>query len=372
MSYPTSGMLARLAFPLALAVAFLGGCAAPPATQTGAGGSPPADPGRPDPQMQAVLDQWKALGAQPVHTLSVEQARRQPSAADAVRAVLKSQGKSTAPEQVGRVADVSFPSAGGPVPVPMRIYWPARSSTTPLPVITYFHGGGWVTANLDTYDSSARALANAANAIVVASHYRLAPEHKFPSAHNDAFAAYQWTLANAEALGGNPRSIAVVGESAGGNMAASASIGARDAKLPLPVHQVLIYPVANYAFDSPSQRTYRTAAPLGTEDLRWFYDRYLPDLQQATDPHFSLLRAANIGGLPPTTVITAEIDPLRSEGEMLAERLKQSGVDVAYRNFGGVTHEFFGMGAVVDQANIAVRFAAERLQQSFSQANVRK
>jgi acetyl esterase len=365
MQKSTSRIRAILAAPVAALV--LAACAGPQGMQAGQQGAQPADASKPDPQMQAVLDQLKALGAKPLHTLTVEQARQQPTPADAVKGVLKNQGKDVAPEPVGKVVNVSFPSAGGPVPVPLRIYWPAKPATAPLPVITYYHGGGWVIADLDTYDASARALANAANAIVVSSHYRQAPEHKFPAAHNDAFAAYQWTLANAEALGGDPRKVAVVGESAGGNMAAAVAIGARDAKLPIPVHQVLIYPVTDYAFDTPSQKQYTDTAPLSTPDLRWFYEKYLATPADGANPHFSVLRAADLSNLPPTTIITAEIDPLRSEGQAYAARLKGAGTNVEYRNFEGVTHEFFGMGAVVDKAKQAVQLAAERLKSTFNQ-----
>ncbi|MBC7943818.1 MAG: alpha/beta hydrolase fold domain-containing protein, partial [Burkholderiales bacterium] len=180
---------------------------------------------KPDPQMQAVLDQLAALGGKPIETLSAEEARKQPTPADAVKALLQKQGKSTAPMPVAKVQDGEIPGPAGPIRA--RIYTPEGGG--PLPVIVYYHGGGWVIANLDTYDASARALANAAKAIVVSSHYRQAPEHKFPAAHEDAFAAYQWVLNNAVAFNGNPNRVSVVGESAGGNLAAAVALMAREA-----------------------------------------------------------------------------------------------------------------------------------------------
>ena len=156
-------------------------------------------PAAPDAQMQAVLDAHAKLGPKPLETLTPEQARRQPSPADAVKALLKQQGKSTAPEGVGKVEDRTITGPAGAIPV--RIYWP--SGAGPFPVVLYIHGGGWVIATLDTYDASARALTNAAGAVIVSTHYRQAPEHKFPAAHEDTFAAYKWVLANARSLNGD-------------------------------------------------------------------------------------------------------------------------------------------------------------------------
>lgn len=320
---------------------------------------------QPGPQMQAVLTQLQKLGVKPVEKLTPEQARSQPSPADAVKAVLKKQGKSTEPMPVGKVENGNIPGPAGPIPV--RIYWPARGNS-PFPVIHYIHGGGWVIANLDTYDASARAIANAAEAIVVSSHYRQAPEHPFPAAHADSFATYQWLLASAAKLGGDPNRIAVAGESAGGNMAAAITLLAREFGLPMPVHQVLVYPVANYGFNTPSYQQNANAKPLSKDAMQWFFDKYLKSPQQGQDPLISLIDVANLKGLPPATVITAEIDPLRSEGKRYADLLQEAGVPVDYKNYEGVTHEFFGMGAVVDDAKQAVNQAAAGLKSSFERA----
>ena len=318
-------------------------------------------PPKADPQMQAVLDQLAELGAKPLEKLSPEEARKQPSPADAVMALLKSQGKSTAPEAVSKVENKSFPGPGGLVPI--RIYTPAGSG--PFPVILYIHGGGWVIADLDTYDASPRALANAAQAVVVSTHYRQAPEHKFPAAHDDTWAAYEWVLKNAKSFNGDSAKVALAGESAGGNMAAAISMMARDRKVQMPVHQLLVYPVANHAFDTPSYQENANAKPLGKAGMQWFFSHYLKNPADGDNPRVSVVRAANFKGLPPTTVITAQIDPLRSEGEAYVKKLQDAGVDVRHQNYDGVAHEFFGMGAVVDKAKQAVQLAATRLKSSF-------
>lgn len=211
-------------------------------------------------------------------------------------------------------------------------------------------------------------MTNAAGAIIESTHYRQAPENKFPAAHDDAYAAYQWTLANATSLGGIAKQVAVIGESAGGNMATAVALRARDNNIQRPVHQALIYPVTNYAFDSPSQIQNRDASPLSTPALMWFYEKYLPTPADGANPMFSVLRAPSLTSLPSATVITADIDPLRSEGRAYAERLAESGVSVDYVNYAGVTHEFFGMGAVLDDARNAVAKVAANLKAAFSRA----
>jgi acetyl esterase len=318
----------------------------------------------PDDQMQAVLDALVALGAQPIDTLTVDEARTQPTPADAVRAVLTAQGASTDPEPVGSVEDrvIDLPDGSQTT---VRIYTPATPVAAPLPSLLYIHGGGWVIATLDTYDASARALCNAAGAIVVSVEYRKAPEVPFPGAHEDTWGAWQWLLDNAEGLGGDAVRIAVVGESAGGNMAASIARRARDEDVQEPVHQVLVYPVVDADVTSPSERQNANAAPLNTASLTWFYERYLPNPSDRTDPRFAL-READLAGLASATVITADIDPLRSEGRAYAEALDDAGVNVRWINYRGVTHEFFGMTAVVDKAREAVAAAAADLTAAFA------
>ena len=316
--------------------------------------------------MQAVLDQLQALGAKPLETLTPQQARRQPSPADAVRAVLEAQGLSATPEMVAEVRNALFDGPAGPVTV--RLYWPAHVDKGELPLLLYIHGGGWVIADLDVYDASARALANASGAIVMSTHYRQGPEHKFPAGHDDTVAAYRWLLDNASDLGGDASRVAIAGESAGGNMAANVSIQARDRGWQLPLHQLLVYPVANNDMQSPSYVENADAKPLNRKGMEWFVKHAFNSPDDSSDPRICLVSNPDLSSLPPTTIILAQIDPLRSEGEAFAEQLLAAGVDVIVEQFGGVTHEFFGMGAVVDEAKQAQQLAGERLKRAFVQS----
>ena len=257
--------------------------------------------------------------------------------------------------------------SGGPTgSISLRIVRPYGSSNRTLPAILYIHGGGWVIADLDTYDSSARALANAAGALVVSTHYRQGPENKFPAAHDDTLAAYRWLLDNAGNLGVDGSRIAVAGESAGGNMATNICLQARDRGWPTPVHLLLVYPVASADMQSPSYIEYADAKPLGKAAMDWFVKHSFGSPQDALDPRISLVSHRDLSDLPPTTLLLAQIDPLRCEGEALAEMLQAAGVDVLAEDYPGVTHEFFGMGAVLEEAKEAQQVAGDRLRQSFA------
>ncbi|MES2637142.1 MAG: alpha/beta hydrolase [Pseudomonadota bacterium] len=317
---------------------------------------------KPNAQMKAVLDEHAKLGPKPLSTLTAVEARKQPSPADAVKALLKKQGKSVEPEAVGKVENKMIAGAAGQIPV--RIYTPKGEG--PFPVIVYYHGGGWVIADLDTYDASPRALANATNAVVVSAHYRQAPEHKFPAAHDDAHAAYKWVLEHAKEMNGDPKRIALVGESAGGNMAAAVSVLAREHKMQMPVYQVLVYPIADNNVETASYIENAKAKPLDKAAMQWFFKQYFRTPADGDNHLISLLDEKDLKGLPPTTVITAQIDPLRSEGKAYADLLQKAGIDVRYKNYEGVTHEFFGMAAVLDKAKQAQQFAAEGLNKAFS------
>jgi acetyl esterase len=323
---------------------------------------PSPTPPKADAQLQAVLDELAALGGKPIETLTPAEARRQPTPADAVKRVLAKQGKSTAPEPVAKVENRTIPGPAGNIPV--RVYTP--SGAGPMPVVLYIHGGGWVIADLDTYDASPRALANLAKAIVVSVEYRHAPEHRFPAAHEDVFAAYRWLLDNAASLGGDSRRIAVAGESAGGNMAAAVTLMAREQRLPMPVHQVLVYPVADNSRDTPSYNANANAKPLNAAMMGWFFGYTLRSPADGESAWISLVDNRDLRGLPPATIIAAEIDPLMSEGRTYADRLQAAGVPVDYAAYPGVTHEFFGMGAVVDKAKQAEERAASGLRNAFS------
>ena len=325
-------------------------------TMTGAMPAPAA----PDQQMQAVLTEFQALNPKPIAKLSAAEARKQPTPADAVKALLTKQGKSTTPEPVGSVANRTIPGAGGPIAV--RVYTPKGSG--PFPVIVYYHGGGWVIADLNTYDASPRALANLTQAVVVSSHYRQGPEHKFPAAHQDAFTTYRWVLANAKSLKGDPAKVAVAGESAGGGLAAAVSMMARDSGAQMPVHQLLVYPIAGYDLNTPSYRENAEAKPLNKAMMAWFFEKYLRSPEDGKNSMIDLVNA-DLKGLPAATIITAQIDPLRSEGKTLADRLEAAGVEVDYKTYDGAAHEFFGMGAVLDDAKAAQQQAAAGFAKGF-------
>lgn len=333
-------------------------------TPAGAPATAGTDPAKPDAQMQAVLDAHASLGPKPIENLTADEARKQPSMADAVMKVMKDQDKK--PEEVGDIDNRSVDLETGEVKV--RVYSPEGDG--PFPVILYIHGGGWVIADLDTYDASARALCNAVKAVVVSTHYRQAPEHPFPASHEDVFAVYQWTLENRDKLNFDSKRIAVVGESAGGNMAAAISLMAKERSVARPLHQVLVYPVADMTGAStPSKEAYADAKPLNKPMLDWFGKQLLAKPEDAASPRLSLLKAEEtLKDMPPTTIILAQIDPLRSDGEMLARQLQDVGVKVTLKTYDGVTHEFFGMGAVVEKAKEAVAAAAADLKAALGAA----
>jgi acetyl esterase/lipase len=278
--------------------------------------------------------------------------------------VMRERGMPTAPDPAVTVEDVTYPSAGGPLPA--RIYRPANARG-PLPVIVYFHGGGWVIADINVYDSTPRALAQAANAIVVSAEYRHGPEHRFPAFEDDAVAAWRWAASNARAWGGDPDRMAVAGESAGGNLAMNVAIAARDSRGAQPVAVLAVYPIANADPNLPSKLENTGARPLRTSDLMWFGQHALRSPRDMQDPRFNVV-AANLRDLPPVTIVRAQIDPLRSDGETLEEALRRAGNNVEGRTFDGVTHEFFGMGSVVRGAYDANQYAVGRLRQAFDGA----
>lgn len=323
---------------------------------------------KPDAPMQKVLDVLQDdLGVVPYETLSPQEARRQPTPADAVKKILADKADGKDPTLGVATLDLTIPGPAGPIPA--RLYGP-RTEEAPdelLPVVVYWHGGGWVIADLDVYDASPRGIAKFADCIVVSCHYRQAPEDKFPAAHEDAFAAYRWVVENAQTFGGDPRKIAVMGESAGGNLACATAIRARDEGVAEPVHMALVYPVAGADTDTPSYRENAEAKPLNKALMQWFVGHVFEDPSQVQDPRINLVEA-DLHGLPSATIVLAEIDPLRSEGEQLADRLEQAGVDVNHKVFHGSTHEFFGMALVVPDAAVAQQMVAHDLKKAFGTA----
>ncbi len=324
-------------------------------------------PAKADGPMQKVLDELASLGGKPIETLSPEEARQQPTPTDAVKSLLRKDGKDPSDDMGVKTSDITIPGAAGPIQA--RIYKPHEHSEDKLhPVVVYFHGGGFVIADLDVYDGGPRGVSKMADVIVVSVHYRQAPEHHFPAAHDDALAAYRWVLENAQTFRGDPQKVAVMGESAGGNRAIGVSMMARDAGLPAPKHQVLVYPVAGVDMDNESYVENADAKPLNKPMMKWFVKHIFANEADAQDPRINIVEKANLSGLPSTTVICAEIDPLRTEGELLAEKLEQAGVDVRHKTFNGSTHEFFGMAAVVPDAAAAQTFAAHELKRAFGTA----
>ncbi|MDB5713565.1 MAG: lipase [Sphingomonadales bacterium] len=313
--------------------------------------------------MQAVLDAMSALGPKPIETLTPVKARIQPSAAYGTKAVMRKRGMSTAPDP--GVLTMDLPYGADPMQY-ARIYKPAGAQPgTPMPVIVYYHGGGWVIADVNTYDAAPRLLSKQLNAIVVSVEYRHAPEAKFPAQHDDAASGYKWALQNAASWGGDPAKVALAGESAGGNLAVATAIYARDNGLTAPVHILAVYPIANSSMTLPSRMDSANAKPLNTAMLQWFGYYYSKTKADQMDPWINLV-GANLRGLPPTTIINAQIDPLRSDGETLATAMRGAGDKVEQRTFPGVTHEFFGMGAVVRGSYDANLYAVDRLKKAFS------
>lgn len=307
-----------------------------------------------DPQVQDVLDAMVALGAPPLNTLPVADARAAFIALGAAR-----RGE---PEPVSKVEDRLIP--GPERAIPVRIYTPEGYG--PFPVLAFFHGGGWVIGNIDTHDATCRSLTNAAGCITVSVDYRLAPEHKFPAATEDCYAVTAWVAKNAGAINGDAARIAVGGDSAGGNLAAVVALMARDRGGPELVYQLLIYPVTDYY--KPGTPSYQENAEgyfLTREGMIWFWDLYLSGEDEALHPYVSPLQAESLNGLPPAMVITAEFDPLRDEGEIYANRLKDAGVPVTYARYEGMIHGFFGMAAVIDQGKIAIAQAGAALRSAF-------
>ena len=305
----------------------------------------------------------ESLGPKAIEKLSAAEARLQPTAADAVKQLLTQQGRSTRPEELVPGVTMSVTSVDGATgALAANVYTPLGDG--PFPVVLYFHGGGWVIADKDVYDAGARGLAQSAQAVVVSVDYRQAPEHKFPAAWDDALAAYRWLTANAARLGGDPSRLALAGESAGGNLAVATAIAARDTGLPLPRHVLSVYPVAQTSLNTESYIENAIAKPLNRAMVQWFVDHLVRSEEDLKDTRLSLIDA-DLRGLPPTTIINARLDPLRSDGAKLEDALRAANVAVERREYEGVAHEFFGGAAVLEKARQAQAYAGERLRSSF-------
>jgi acetyl esterase len=319
-----------------------------------------------DPQAQRIMDAYSALGPKPLEILKPATARRQPSLADAVGRILTEDGRSTEPETVGEVRNLTFTGPAGAVPV--RVYAPTTVGTEPLPVILWSHGGGFVLFDVDTYDASCRGLVTKTGAIVVSPQYRRAPEHAFPASHDDVLATYYWIREHAGEFGGDPTRIAVGGESVGATMAAATCLQLHDAGEQLPVAQVLVYPLTTTELRGDSMSDSADAHPLNRPLLSWMAMHAFAGVPEAaTDRRINLLGLTpdELGAMPPTLVITAERDVLRSQGEEFARHLEKAGVPSTLSRYDGVMHQFFGAAAVLDKAEQAQREAAAHLLAAF-------
>lgn len=300
-----------------------------------------------NPQAQVVLDQLAALDTPPIHLQepqAVREANRLPPVIPGA--------------DMASVEDRAVPGPAGDVPV--RVYRAVEGDG--LPLLVWYHGGGWVIGDLDTADVTCRELAARAGCVLVSVDYRLAPEHRFPAAHDDCYAATVWAAAHAAELGADAGKLAVGGDSAGGNLAAVVSLRARDEGGPPIRFQLLVYPVTDRNFETPSYRDNADGYLLTRDGMIWFWDHYLGSDGDGAHPHASPLRAESLAGLPPAHVVTAEYDPLRDEGEAYAERLREAGVPVTLTRYPGQIHAFFGMHGILDDAARAADEAAERLK----------
>ena len=307
-----------------------------------------------DPATDAFLAQVRDSGGKPLYELTV----------DEVRAVVTTTSEMLAgtPIEVGSVVDRTIDAGGGSIP--LRIYTPSGEQRAPLPVVLYFHGGGFVAGSLDTHAPTARYLCQNANAIVVAVGYRKSPEHRFPAAVDDALAATEWTAAHAREFGGDGTRLAVAGDSAGGNLAAVVCQLATVRGGPRIAFQALFYPLVDFTLaDSPSRSQYGGGDFfLSNRDMEWFRELYIADPSDANDPRVSPLLASDVKGLPPALIIAAGCDVLRDEGNKYAARLREAGVPVEYRCFEGTIHAFMSFCGAIPMGREALALAASRLR----------
>ncbi|KJC51886.1 alpha/beta hydrolase [Bradyrhizobium sp. LTSP857] len=299
-----------------------------------------------DPDAAAVYKAFQEAGRPAYETLTAPEARDYYSQA-------RFATNPEAPE-LARVAPLSIPAQHGAIPA--RIYVPKepRLKNGLAPALVFFHGGGWVIGDLDSHDVVCRQLADAGALIVISVDYRLAPEHKFPAATDDAIAATKWVAANARELGIDASRLSIGGDSAGGNLTAVTALTARDGNGPKIAGQVLIYPAVDFALTHGSHSEPETSVLLTHSVIRWFRHHYLNGSADIHDWRASPARATTLAGLPPAYVLTAGADPLRDEGDEYAARLKQAGVPVTTKHFPGQFHGFFTMGKLLREANVAV------------------
>ncbi|MGB3482867.1 MAG: alpha/beta hydrolase [Mycobacterium sp.] len=306
-----------------------------------------------DPIAQKMLDDAKESGRPNAHLLPVPTARQ--NFEDTFGALTK--------PPIHRTVDVAIPTRDGST-IPGRLYLPNESATLPLTV--YYHGGGWLLGSIDSHDVATRLLANASGGAVLSVGYRRGPESRFPTAVDDAIDALVWAAGPASNLGVDNTRLAVAGDSAGGNLAAAVALHVRDTGVCTLCHQLSIYPVTTTDLDLGFDTEY-DGVMLERDEMQWHQDNYLPGPEAAADPRVSILNA-NLTGLPDTTVILAECDPIRPQGELYAKALEQSGVTTVTHLTPGMVHGFFGLDEVFPSATEAMTFAGAQLAQAFSAA----
>jgi acetyl esterase/lipase len=307
-----------------------------------------------DPQAQSLLEAMKAARQPPLFTLpapDARRARRRQLVVDPPRV------------EIVKVEDDLVPGPLGGIP--LRWYWPSPKDG--LPVTLYFHGGGWTVDDLDTHDHLCRRLASRSQAVVVSVAYRRGPEHPYPAAVDDAYAATQWVLAVGRERGVDPTRLAVAGDSAGGNLATVVALLCRDRRGPAVRFQALAYPVTDHwQAGRASYEQYAEGYTLSRDFMKWAFEHYLPDGFDRADPYVFPLRAADLSGLPPALIVTAEFDPLRDEGHAYAERLRAAGVAVEYVHLEDQLHGFLLQEAIVDRARQAVDHFADAIRRGLA------
>jgi acetyl esterase len=304
-----------------------------------------------DPQVKTFLDQLASTEIPPVETLTPREARLQMEAGTLMLGRLP---------EVGRVEDHVLPGPGAPLRV--RLTAPAPAGEGPLPALVYFHGGGWVTGSLFSHDHLCRALTRASGVAVASVEYRLAPEHPFPAAVDDAEAAARWVAGHAGELGLDPARIGVGGDSAGGTLAAAVARRARDSGGPKLACQVLLYPATDADFDRPSYLENAEGYMLTRAAMAWYWDQYIPERALRTHPDAAPLRAGDLTGLPPAVVVTAEYDVLHDEGEAYARRLAEAGVPARLLRYDGMIHGFLRRHHLLDRGKAALAEIGQALR----------
>ncbi len=307
-----------------------------------------------DPQVQALLDMMAAVDTAPLSDATLA-----PTRESFAMLVAMTAGAGPDVELDGR-------SIGGPHgEIPLRIYRPRGDVSAPRPIVVFLHGGGWTIGTAEAYDPIAKHIAEGAGAIVVSVDYRLAPEHPFPVPYDECWAALQWVVAHAVELDGDAARVAVMGDSAGGNLSAVLAQRARAEGGPALVLQVLVYPATDFDLDRPSYKENASGYFLERSTMEYFWSCYAGGRVDATDPRLSPLRAADLSGLAPVVVITAELDPLRDEGEAYAEALRGAGVAVEHVRYDGMIHGFFMMPAMIDAGQRALDQTTAALRRAF-------